>query len=236
MYINYNSMKKIAAPLLLSLLISLKLFSQDTIIKFNGDKIIAKVLELSDTEIKYKRFEMPDGPTYRELKSEIQIIKYAGGLTEHFAPQEIRKEEVQIQKPEPARSSNEILDLGKHYVYKDGTITEQEMQTILIATKDKKLFELVQKSQQAKNLTNLGFATIPFGIAATIAIPYWINYAFCYNNSDNPYYTKENRNKYGVIAAFCFVGTIAFPIVSNVNATKRKYYNKKAIELYNQKY
>ena len=43
--------------------------AQDTIVKLSGDIILAKVSEITPTEIKYKRFDFQDGPTYVELKS-----------------------------------------------------------------------------------------------------------------------------------------------------------------------
>lgn len=38
--------------------------AQDVITKRNGDEILAKILEVNPTEIKYKRYDNPDGPLY----------------------------------------------------------------------------------------------------------------------------------------------------------------------------
>lgn len=54
-------------------------YSQDVIIKVVGDSIKAKVLEISSTEIKYKKFDNLNGPTYSALKSEIYMIRYENG-------------------------------------------------------------------------------------------------------------------------------------------------------------
>ena len=53
------------------ILISHNIYSQDIITKKDGTDIKAKVSEISDSEVKYKKYENPDGPTYSLLKSEI---------------------------------------------------------------------------------------------------------------------------------------------------------------------
>ncbi|MBL0329635.1 MAG: hypothetical protein IPP64_09515 [Bacteroidetes bacterium] len=46
------------------LFISMICYSQDTILKRNSEKILAKVIEITPTEIKYKKTAFLDGPTY----------------------------------------------------------------------------------------------------------------------------------------------------------------------------
>ena len=53
--------------------------AQDYIILKNGDEIKSKVLEISTSEIKYKKFENIDGPTIVILKSTVFMIKYKNG-------------------------------------------------------------------------------------------------------------------------------------------------------------
>ncbi|OFX71034.1 MAG: hypothetical protein A2X12_05725 [Bacteroidetes bacterium GWE2_29_8] len=55
------------------------LVAQDFITTKNGEEIKAKVLEITQTEVKYKRFENIDGPIYTVNKSDLLIIKYANG-------------------------------------------------------------------------------------------------------------------------------------------------------------
>jgi hypothetical protein len=71
--------------LIFVLAIHMHSFSQDTIIKFNGDQIQAKIILITGAEIKYKKFDYQEGPLYIENKSEIKMIKYATGLKEEFA-------------------------------------------------------------------------------------------------------------------------------------------------------
>ena len=62
-------------------------FSQDVITKKNGDDINAKVIEVNQTDIKYKKQSSLTGPTYTIDKNEILMIKYADGSKDIFNDQ-----------------------------------------------------------------------------------------------------------------------------------------------------
>jgi hypothetical protein len=66
------------------LLIVLKLNAQDVITKKNSDDIKAKVLEVTNSEIKFKRFEDINGPTFSLLKSEVLMVRYENGTKDVF--------------------------------------------------------------------------------------------------------------------------------------------------------
>ncbi|MEJ8801812.1 hypothetical protein [Pontibacter sp. H249] len=58
--------------------------AQDIITKRTGEKVEAKVLEISTDEIKYKRYSNLEGPTYVVPKAEIMLIQYEDKTTEAF--------------------------------------------------------------------------------------------------------------------------------------------------------
>ncbi len=62
-------------------------FAQDIITKTNGDEIKVKVLEVNQTEIKYKQFDNLNGPLFTISKSDILIIKYENGSKDVFLPE-----------------------------------------------------------------------------------------------------------------------------------------------------
>ena len=72
------------------LFVVLSLFSlqfvqaQDIVTKRTGEKVEAKVLEISTTEVKYKLFKNPEGPTYVVPKLEVALIQYQDNTTEAF--------------------------------------------------------------------------------------------------------------------------------------------------------
>lgn len=58
--------------------------AQDTIIFRNGDIKSVKVTEVSETQIKYLRWNSPDGPVYVQDVSDIYMIKYHDGTKEVY--------------------------------------------------------------------------------------------------------------------------------------------------------
>ena len=56
----------------------------DQIILKNGDSIKAIITEIGISEIKYKKCDNKDGPTYILKKSDVDSIKYANGSTDSF--------------------------------------------------------------------------------------------------------------------------------------------------------
>lgn len=62
--------------------ISLK--AQDIIVKNDKTEIKAKIEEITETTIKYKKFEMLDGPTYNINKRDIFMVIYKNGTKEYI--------------------------------------------------------------------------------------------------------------------------------------------------------
>jgi hypothetical protein len=58
--------------------------AQDVITNKNGDEIKAKVIEVGQTEIKYKKFTNLTGPIFTVSKSDVFMIKYENGEKEVF--------------------------------------------------------------------------------------------------------------------------------------------------------
>lgn len=81
-----NRIKPIILTLLLGLFCNF-LFAQDLIIMRNGDEVKAKVSEILQDQIKFKKWDNQDGPMYTENKSSIFMIKYQNGTKEVFDQQ-----------------------------------------------------------------------------------------------------------------------------------------------------
>lgn len=77
-------MKKFICLLSAVLFAALSLQAQDLITKKNGEDIKAKILEVGQTEVKYKRFDNPDGPVFTISISDILIIRYENGTNDVF--------------------------------------------------------------------------------------------------------------------------------------------------------
>ncbi|MGZ3862442.1 MAG: hypothetical protein ACXVPN_03000 [Bacteroidia bacterium] len=59
-------------------------FSQDTLFKRNGEVILGKVTEINKTDIKYKKNNNPDGPTYSIGIDDVTMIEYKNGSKDVF--------------------------------------------------------------------------------------------------------------------------------------------------------
>ena len=58
--------------------------AQDVIVKNDGSTITSKVMEITGTEIKYKKYSNLKGPTYSINKTDVNYINYENGERENF--------------------------------------------------------------------------------------------------------------------------------------------------------
>jgi hypothetical protein len=77
-------MTKIAFSLFCLLCLTFNSFSQDVIFLKTGDEIKSKVEEISETTVKYRKFENLSGPLYAIDIQKIFMIKYENGTKEMF--------------------------------------------------------------------------------------------------------------------------------------------------------
>lgn len=75
------------------ILCSTGLFAQDIITLRSGDDIESKVIEVGENEIKYKKQNNLDGPTYSIKKSKVFMIKYENGEKDVFDKPSIKDQE-----------------------------------------------------------------------------------------------------------------------------------------------
>ncbi len=68
-------------------------YAQDLITKKNGEDIQGKILEVNPNDIKYKRWDNLDGPTFTLPKSDILIVRYENGTNEVFTTQAVNVSE-----------------------------------------------------------------------------------------------------------------------------------------------
>ena len=77
-------MKKIFFTILTVIFIMSTCYAQDIITKKTGAEIKTKILEVGQSEIKYKKTDNLDGPTYTILKSDVIMIIYENGTNDVF--------------------------------------------------------------------------------------------------------------------------------------------------------
>lgn len=67
-----------------AIMCSLVANAQDVIVKNDGSTITSKVMEITGTEIKYKKYSNQEGPTYSINKTDVNYINYENGERENF--------------------------------------------------------------------------------------------------------------------------------------------------------
>jgi len=103
--------------------------SQDILVYKNGDEVQSKVIEVSDDNIKYKKWGNLDGPSYTAIKKDVLMIKYQNGSKDIFNNQPAQtnsnnvtqNNNVTQKKPEQGKicfySSDKRIDQIDIYVY-----------------------------------------------------------------------------------------------------------------------
>lgn len=76
--------KNLFSLVMCTLMLSASLSAQDIIITSNAQKIEAKILEVSKTEIKYKEMDNLDGPTFIISTDEVNSVIYSNGRVAVF--------------------------------------------------------------------------------------------------------------------------------------------------------
>lgn len=76
-------MKKIIVTLFV-VMIAIVAHAQDVIVKKDGSTILSNVIEVSDTQVKYKKHSNPKGPTYTINTSELLCINYKNGEKDDY--------------------------------------------------------------------------------------------------------------------------------------------------------
>lgn len=93
--------------------------AQDIITKKDGTDIEAKVLEVNPSDVKYKRFDNLEGPTYSIDRTDILMIRYVNGTNEVFNVEQSSP----VQGQDNHRLGNdlffasnpELIDVGMKY-------------------------------------------------------------------------------------------------------------------------
>lgn len=113
-------MKKVTA-ILVFLFACASVFAQDVITKKNGEDIRAKVLEVSQDEVKYVEEAKPNGPTYTISKADILLITYPNGTKDIFSDYRTKRQTNTLSETEIAQLTPNMKysQLKNIYNYKD---------------------------------------------------------------------------------------------------------------------
>lgn len=154
-------------------LVSCSCMAQDTIVTRSGKTILGNVMEVTTTEVKYKKMELADGPVYIENKSSIEKIKYKNGYTDVFQQEKSPETIVKTDKNQEETDYRRKITLeprGRKYVYGDKLLSENQMHKMLLGLNNPEITRAVRGAKADKGLQYIGFAAIPLMAIGAIAL------------------------------------------------------------------
>ena len=80
-------MKNIILFITITIITVSSALAQDRLFFLTGDETDVKITEITSSEVKYKRLDNLEGPTFSTLKSELFMVKYANGEKEMMTSQ-----------------------------------------------------------------------------------------------------------------------------------------------------
>jgi hypothetical protein len=202
------------------------LFSQDTIVLADNKKVIANVSEVSPSQIRYKRFDMPDGPVFTENLSNIQSIHYKNGVVDHF------NKNVSVLKSAPEIEENyDFVQIDKKtYTYNGRPAGVNKMNKVMSRKNDRELNAALVKMNASKRRQYLGFGALP---AAGVAF-----YGLVYGSitEDSGYGNSTISNVFYGAAAVGAVAIVGFTATGIIFSKKYQKHKMEAVKLYNEKF
>jgi hypothetical protein len=125
--------------------------AQDTILKRNQEKIIAKILEVNPSEIRYKRLDYMAGPVFTLEKWQIKYILYSNGVKEDFEDFKMPSLSGNLSS---GKKDLSIQPSGRIYYYQNQPISEEDMLDIAWKQPDKRVKLLVKKTEEYRVIKN----------------------------------------------------------------------------------
>jgi hypothetical protein len=117
--------------------------AQDTLVRRDGQKLAAKILEVRSDDIHYKRNDSPNGPLYIVKPWELTCIIYASG----------RKEDYSTASPPAFQTRPTDLSIQisrRSYYYKERLLTENNMLMVAQLRRDKKVDLMIHATNNRK--------------------------------------------------------------------------------------
>jgi hypothetical protein len=129
MKLNLKRFSKISL-IMLFIVSSFLVKSQDTIYFKNKTTVAAKITEVGISEIKYQRLDNLTGPNYLSSKNEILLIKYSNGVTDTIKALAIVSAPVITSTP--YYSNPDAIRLsGNRIIYQNRAISDKQLKSMI---------------------------------------------------------------------------------------------------------
>lgn len=167
-------MKKSLTLLLLVILSSLS-FAQDIIITKDKERIQAKILEVSQDEIKYKKFTYQDGPIFSIDIDEVVTVAYENGEVEVYDEETIEEKNEIIQAKAEALRKQEAMygtfvkEDDFYYLYDRDKTTKMDKKAYLEFIQNN-CPEAYRNYQKGNKLWKAGLGMLGSGLGMTLLV------------------------------------------------------------------
>ena len=160
-------MKKILVLMAL-VMCAVTMMAQDVIIKMNEEKIAAKIIEISSTEVKYLEASMPDGPTFVLSTDEIATIIFSSGQVKVYKHNE--KASVVVQND---LNQSMIFRTGNKYTY-NGVTMKGDMYANFLKNNCAEAYKLYKHGH---DISTAGWVLLGVGVGLDIGFSWWLPYS-----------------------------------------------------------
>lgn len=167
-------MKKSLTLLLLVILSSLS-FAQDIIITKDKERIQAKIMEVSQDEIKYKKFTYQDGPIFSIDIDEVVTVAYENGEVEVYDEETIEEKNEIIQAKAEALRKQEAMygtfvkEDDFYYLYDRDKTTKMDKKAYLEFIQNN-CPEAYRNYQKGNKLWKAGLGMLGSGLGMTLLV------------------------------------------------------------------
>jgi hypothetical protein len=95
-------------------------FSQDTLVKVDGNRLTAKIQKITEQEITYKKWSFVNGPDYSISTNSVYKIIFENGTTEIFNNEVVEKNEIARDPKSAIEKGNNVYIMSENEASKKG--------------------------------------------------------------------------------------------------------------------
>lgn len=218
-----------------------QLKAEDTIVKVNGDKIVAKITEVGTNAITYKKINSTDGPTFVDYKTDIFYVRFNNGEKQYFAKEQItssqkamidtnlvKKNELEKTELSTISGKNKIETMNGKFTVNGQKASRKDVNRLLEASKNPAITVPLKAAKATSTFQKIvKITSIPTTIGGSSAL-LWTGIDM-YNDIRRG---RDNTSTYvGTLSSL--LTTVTFPITGKILKNKSdKMYNK-LIDVYN---
>lgn len=148
------------------------LFAQDVIVTIDEQRISAKILEISSSEIKYLDFNNQDGPVYVLSTQEILSIQLANGDIKSYKRETTHDIVETTSTSKQSHNASYLIRTGNRYHY-NGIEMRGDVYANFLKNN---CTEAYTKYQKGKTVSTVGWILLGVGVGLDLGFAWWAPY------------------------------------------------------------